>query len=115
MGMDGLVVDPASRGRTRVFVVALGGKDYADARLTDAASTLRAMAGATGSSVDARARARACVFAWLPALLMPAVDRELRPLVSWPLEAETNAPPPHHPTSSLLTTKKAATPTCARP
>jgi hypothetical protein len=42
--MDGLVRDPGHK-RTRAFVVALGGKDYADARLTDANSTLRAMAG----------------------------------------------------------------------
>lgn len=45
MGMDGMVVDPASRGRTKAFVVALGGKDYEMAHLTDTTSTLRAMAG----------------------------------------------------------------------
>ncbi|KAI8467560.1 MAG: hypothetical protein J3K34DRAFT_430131 [Monoraphidium minutum] len=44
MGMDGLVRDPKSR-RTRAFVIALGGKDYAMARLVDSKMAIQAMAG----------------------------------------------------------------------
>eukprot|EP00877_Chromochloris_zofingiensis_P002546 jgi/Chrzof1/12292/Cz06g29040.t1_P19-1 len=45
MGMDGRVVNPTKKGKENAFVIALGGKDYADARLTDLKSTLVAMAG----------------------------------------------------------------------
>ncbi|KIY97052.1 thylakoid lumen protein [Monoraphidium neglectum] len=41
MGMDGMVRDPRSK-RTKAFVVTLGGKDYAMARLTDAKMAIQA-------------------------------------------------------------------------
>mgnify|MGYP001811282873 CR=1 FL=1 len=42
--MDGLVRDPKSRGRTKAFVIALGGKDYAMARLIDAKMAIQVSA-----------------------------------------------------------------------
>jgi hypothetical protein len=39
--MDGMVRDPRSK-RTKAFVVTLGGKDYAMARLTDAKMAIQA-------------------------------------------------------------------------